>query len=170
MTYSIGFRSPNKGELARELLQRFAEDAMDLAGDGIYKDPGQAAVGNSGEVPLALVDFARASLEAVLKDPVALQRALGEYLSEPKANVWFEASVDTVDGGVQLDRRTRLLYDKHHVFINGEAYRAGGKDAALIHRLADRRSLSGQEVKALSPDARGLLGDWAEAGWLYNNV
>jgi 50S ribosomal protein L16 3-hydroxylase len=33
MTYSIGFRQPARGELARELLQRLAEDAEDAAGD-----------------------------------------------------------------------------------------------------------------------------------------
>ena len=31
MTYSIGFRAPARGELARELLQRLAEDAADAA-------------------------------------------------------------------------------------------------------------------------------------------
>ena len=35
--------------------------------------------------------FARDALRAALKDPLALDRALGEYLSEPKASVWFEA-------------------------------------------------------------------------------
>ena len=38
MTYSIGFRSPQKGELARELLQRLAADAADERGDGVLRD------------------------------------------------------------------------------------------------------------------------------------
>jgi 50S ribosomal protein L16 3-hydroxylase len=89
MTYSIGFRSPSKGEVAREVLQRLAEQAADEAGDVIYRDPKQVAVEQSGEVPAAMVQFAREALVAAMRDPLALERALGEYLTEPKANVWF---------------------------------------------------------------------------------
>ena len=28
---------------------------------------------------------------------------------------------------VRLDRRTRMMYDAQHIFINGESYRAGAK-------------------------------------------
>ena len=53
MTYSIGFRQPGRGELARELLQRLAEDAEDAAGTAVYRDPGQAAVDSPGGIPPA---------------------------------------------------------------------------------------------------------------------
>ncbi|MGH8821855.1 MAG: cupin domain-containing protein, partial [Rhodoferax sp.] len=36
MTYSIGFRAPNRAELARELLQRLAEEAGSVAGPVLY--------------------------------------------------------------------------------------------------------------------------------------
>ncbi|MDR2992002.1 MAG: cupin domain-containing protein, partial [Burkholderiaceae bacterium] len=52
------------------------------------------------------------------------------------------------------------------VFINGESFRAGGADAALVRRLADRRALSASECQRLSADARALLGQWRDAGWL----
>jgi 50S ribosomal protein L16 3-hydroxylase len=70
-------------------------------------------------------------------------------------------------GGIAVDRSTRLLYDERHVFINGEAYRAGGKDFALLKDLANVRSLSEREVKGLSAQARGLLQEWLEMGWIY---
>jgi 50S ribosomal protein L16 3-hydroxylase len=38
-----------------------------------------------------MMDFARDALQAVLDDPVELQCLLGEYLSEPKPNVWFDS-------------------------------------------------------------------------------
>ena len=53
-----------------------------------------------------------------------------------------------------------------HVFINGEAFRAGGRDARLMRQFADRRTLSAADVARLSADAHGLLDDWADAGWV----
>jgi 50S ribosomal protein L16 3-hydroxylase len=168
MTYSIGFRSPSAGELAREILQGLAEDAADEVGDALYRDPKQPAVEHCGEIPEGLYDFAREALEEALRDPLALRRVLGEYLSEPKADVWFEGgNPAALNGRLALDRRTRMVYDRHHVFINGESFLAAGRDAQLIHLLADQRYLGASDVKRLSSAARTLLSDWCEAGWLY---
>jgi 50S ribosomal protein L16 3-hydroxylase len=167
MTYSIGFRSPSHGEVAREVLQRMAEQAADEAGDAIYRDPGQMAVERSGAIPEAMQHFAQKAVDLATRDPLALQRALGEYLTEPKANVWFSGGDAVVRGGVHLDRRTRMLYDDKHVFINGESFRASGRDATVMRRLADHRALSDAEVTRLSPGASDLLADWCEAGWVY---
>jgi 50S ribosomal protein L16 3-hydroxylase len=167
MTYSIGFRSPSKGELAREVLQRMAEQAEDEAGDAIYRDPKQEAVASSAEIPQAMVAFATEAMEAALRDPLALQRALGETLTEPKANVWFSGEEGEPVGGVRLDRRTRMLFDSQHIFINGESFRAAGRDAQLMRTLADQRYLQAKDIARLSDDARELVTDWYQAGWLY---
>ena len=167
MTYSIGFRSPDRAELAQEILQRLAEQAVDELGPGLYRDPKQDAVDLSAAMPLALVDFAHTALQDALKDPKAIARAVGEYLSEPKANVWFDGGEPEVRGAVRLDRKTRMLYDADHVFINGESFNAGGKDAQLMQALANARSLSAAEVKRLSAGARELMEDWCAVGWLH---
>lgn len=167
MTYSIGFRSPSAGELARELLQGLAEQALDAVGERLYRDPKQAAVAQCGEIPQAMFEFAQESLQDALRDPKALRRALGEYLSEPKPDVWFEdGKASAPSGALRLDRRTRMLFDAHHVFINGESYRASGRDAHVMHTLANERSLSLADIKRLSAPARALLADWCEAGWV----
>ncbi|RZJ20278.1 MAG: cupin domain-containing protein [Haliea sp.] len=167
-TYSIGFRAPAQAELARELLERLAEDAQESLPASLYRDPRQAATAAPGEVPAALQDFARAAVAAALRDPVALERALGEVLTEPKANVWFEtARVPRVLRGLALDRRTRMMHDAHHVFVNGESWRAGGRDAALMRRLADRRALGAADLARASAGAKDLLRSWCEAGWLH---
>jgi 50S ribosomal protein L16 3-hydroxylase len=170
MTYSIGFRSPSRGELARELLQRLAEQAEDAVGCAVYRDPNQVAVSQPGEIPPEMLAFARDALEDALKDPEALGRSLGEYLTEPKANVWFEtAEVESInsDGVVRLDRRTKMMFDAKHIYINGESFKASGRDATLMRRLSDERRLTKQEVGRTSAEARALLQDWSESGWLH---
>ncbi len=166
-TCSIGFRSPARGELARELLQRLSEDATELVGEGLYRDPTQSATSTPGAIPPGLRRFAQDALRASLKDGAALDRALGEYLSEPKANVWFEAgAAPAMLRSLTLDRRTRMMYDEQHVFINGESYRASGRDAVLMRLLADRRALDSQSLARASAAARSLLTSWCEAGWV----
>jgi 50S ribosomal protein L16 3-hydroxylase len=168
MTYSVGFRSPVKGEIARELLQCLAEQAADDVGCAIYRDPKQPAVSSSGEIPAGLVKFAQEALDEALKDPLALQRSLGEIMTEPKAHVWFHGEQEFEEGvGVRLDRRTRMMYDAKHVFINGESFRASGRDAKIMRKLADNRELSAVEVEKLSEGAAELLVQWGEDGWLY---
>jgi 50S ribosomal protein L16 3-hydroxylase len=67
--------------------------------------------------------------------------------------------------GVALARRTRMLYDDRFVFVNGESYRAGGRDATLMRQLADRRRLDAKRVAGASDAARELLAEWLSAGW-----
>jgi len=167
MTYSIGFRSPSQSELAQEVLQRLAEQAMDELPATLYADPKQPAVESHAALPAAMLEFAQSALQAALRDPKAVARALGEYLSEPKANVWFDGEGQDINGAIRLDRRTRMLYDEHHVFINGESFNAAGRDAQLIKRLADQRYLEAKEVQRLSEGARDLVQDWCDAGWLH---
>jgi 50S ribosomal protein L16 3-hydroxylase len=167
-TYSIGFRAPARGELASELLSRLAEDAAGAAGDAIYRDAGQAATSQPGAVPPALREFAHAALARALGDERALDRALGEYLTEPKADVWFEPGQGGAPrSGIVLDRRTRMMYDARHVFINGESLRASGADAQLMRSLADARTLSPSQLRRASAAAREAIASWLEAGWVH---
>jgi 50S ribosomal protein L16 3-hydroxylase len=172
MTYSIGFRAPGAGELAQEILQRLAEQARDEAGDLLYRDPKQGAQAHCARIPPGLGQFAQESLAKALRDPLAIQRALGEYLSEPKAQVWFERSDLPWDPnqGVCLDRRTQMLYDDAHIFINGESFLASGRDATLMRQLADRQRLSSSELGRLSGEALDLLAQWFDDGWLQADL
>jgi 50S ribosomal protein L16 3-hydroxylase len=171
MTCSIGFRSAGRTELAHELLQRML-DLDDVPPDDIrYRDPRQPATDEPGRIPAALQAFGAAAIARRQPSARALARALGEVLSEPKPGVWFDPGKSQVrSGGVRLDRRTRMLYDDDHVFINGESFRAGGRDATVIRRLADRRALVRAELAQLSPAARALLGEWVGAGWLHPDL
>ncbi len=165
MTYSIGFRAPQRGGLAGELLQRMADELDD---ETLYRDPGQVATAHPGAMPAGLEAFAADALQRLLAERQSLACALGEVMTEPKPRIWFdEAQDDWVAGAVRLDRRTRMMYDTRHVFINGESFRAGGADARLMQRLADQRGLDARQVQRASVGAQSLLQDWFEAGWLH---
>ena len=171
MTYSIGFRVPQTGDLARELLGRLSEEAPDTAGCDLYKDANQVAVSHPAAIPDSLLDFARLALQKALKDPKSLQRALGEYLTEPKANVWFEVGeMPQQLTSVRLDRQSKMMYDDHHIFLNGESWRAAGKDATLMRQLANGRALTVAEMRQASPAALDLLMEWCDDGWLHSDL
>ena len=192
MTYSIGFRAPARRELASELLHRLAEFSEDAAealsgqseeegasrakrqdkrGQQLYRDPGQTATNSPAALPAELAAFAAEAVLEALQAPLAVACALGEYMTELKASVYFDAAVAEWDvsnpeTGVCLDSRTRMMYDLHHLFINGESYRAKGADARLMRRLADQRALSALDLSKASAAALSLLADWHEAGWV----
>ncbi|HEY9097110.1 MAG TPA: cupin domain-containing protein, partial [Hydrogenophaga sp.] len=164
MTYSIGFRVPQRGGLAGELLQRMADEFED---ETLYRDPHQVATPTPAAMPPALEAFAQDGLERLLRERQSLACALGEVMTEPKPKVWFDEPDDPwVAQAIALDRRTRMMYDSHHVFINGESFRAAGADAKLMRRLADQRCLDARSVARASQGARDLLRDWYEAGWV----
>ncbi|MCU0967863.1 MAG: cupin domain-containing protein [Rubrivivax sp.] len=167
-TCSIGFRAAERHDLARELLPRLA-DAAEGAG-ALYRDPRQPATAHPAAIPPALQAFARDAIARVLAAPDALERALGEVLSEPKPQVWFDAGTPrAATRGVVLDARSRMLYDARHVYLNGEAFVAGGRDRTLMRRLADERRLDAAQVARLSAQAAALLDEWIGQGWLHGS-
>ena len=130
----------------------------------------QDIAGAAGGLGLSALTTAARSLAQGARDGSAaraLKAALGEVLSEPKPSVWFESAPPrSIDGGILLDRRTRMMYDAAHVFVNGESFRAVGRDAALLRTLADTGRLDAGDVARASMAARSLLASWQEAGWV----
>jgi 50S ribosomal protein L16 3-hydroxylase len=176
MTYSVGFRVPRSAELASELFMGLSEELAEDQGsdsDVLYQDPHQAAAIQDASVPKALQEFAARSVAKALKDSQILNCLLGESLTEPKPNVWFDAP----DEGelpnfewptqVRLDRRTKMLFDAKHIFINGESFRAAGKDAQLLRKLANEKHLPKALAAQLSDNAAELMQAWWEEGWWH---
>lgn len=174
MTYSVGFRRPTSDELAGELLSRLADGAADRLPDQPYTDPAQDAVATPGAIPEALRAFARHAVQQAVADPAALDRVLGEWLSEPKAHVWFDRTDDGRDeppaAVLALDRRTRMLHDAHGVYINGESLASRGTDLRLLRELADTRRLPVAARQRLSEGGRAALRQWIQAGWLHERA
>ncbi len=144
MTASVGFRAHGPAELARELLQRVAESIEPAARERLYSDADAAATAAPGAIPPRAAGLRRCG---PCCGPCAsrrhLHRALGEMLSEPKARCLFDTPpvpARPVVAGWRWTARTRMMYDARHVYINGESFRVGGRDARLLRRLADRRA------------------------------
>ncbi|ALK91827.1 cupin domain-containing protein [Limnohabitans sp. 103DPR2] len=176
MTYSVGFRVPRSAELASELLMGLSEEVTEdqgTASDLLYQDPHQTAAIQDASVPKALQEFAVQSVAKALKDPQILNCLLGESLTEPKPNVWFDApEFDELPrfewpAQIRLDRRTKMLFDAKHIFINGESFRAAGKDAKLLRKLANEKTLSKALASQLSDNAAELMQAWWKEGWWH---
>jgi 50S ribosomal protein L16 3-hydroxylase len=134
----------------------------------LYADPKQAAVMHPAHMPADLQAFAHQAVQRMLAQPHALNQALGEVLTEPKAQVWFEPRpVPKRIRAWVLDACSRMLYDDGHIYLNGESWRASGADARLMRALADQRQLDETQWRSASPAARTLLAEWGDQGWCH---
>ncbi|MBS7807269.1 cupin domain-containing protein [Variovorax sp. PCZ-1] len=171
-TYSIGFRAPKAGELARELLHRLAEEIADSTEDDpklakLYEDKAQEATSHPGQMPAALMAFALDAVSKSLADKTLIEQLIGEYLTDPKAGVYFdEGSLPKNYSKVVLHAATRMSYDTKHMFINGQSFKCAGTDAKLLRKLADERQISAIELRAGSPALLPAIGEFAKEGWL----
>jgi 50S ribosomal protein L16 3-hydroxylase len=164
-TYSIGFRAPSIQELARELMHRVADEIEDEA---LYTDRNQSATGQPAAIPLELQTFAQQAVAKALANPILTQQILGEYLTEPKQNVWFEAGkAPKKYNAIRLDRRSRMMYDAKHVYFNGDSWKVAGQDAKLLRKLADQRRLDATDLGAVSAALATALGQFIEQGWMH---
>jgi 50S ribosomal protein L16 3-hydroxylase len=179
MTCSIGFRAPSTQELTGQFLYHLAERIGDSArADTRYRDPAQPAVTKPAELPALLIERVGAILANVRWNEKDVAAFLGTYLSEPKANVVFDPPerpltetrfIERVKkSGLKLDRKTVLLYDKRHYFLNGEAEKMAADTRKWLPELADLRRFEAKRFVTLSDDSSmtALLHEWYCAGWI----
>jgi 50S ribosomal protein L16 3-hydroxylase len=163
-TYSVGFRAPRGSELGAAFLDWLHERGLPEAD---YRDPRLLPTGRSGEIPASLVAFAASVLDRVRWTRADVERFLGEYLSEPKAHVVFEAGAEPralARSLVRLDAKTRLLYRGRRFFINGESITVPGP-ARGLRELADRRVAEARRLGA--PRLRSLISQWTRLGYAH---
>jgi 50S ribosomal protein L16 3-hydroxylase len=173
MTYSIGFRSPSFQELGEAFLQ-FMADSIDLPGR--YADPGLQPARNPAEIPRAMLATVTDELNKVRWDEQDVAIFLGEYLSEPKHNVFFTGPAKPLTvgrfmeaagkRGLKLSPKSLMLYRGKHLFINGESFAAGRADKVVLDVLANQRRLDGEALADASDDVREALYTWYQDGWI----
>jgi 50S ribosomal protein L16 3-hydroxylase len=178
-TYSIGFRAPTARELAGALLAATEEQLAMRASETRYADSGAPMPGKPGRIPESLAAFAQRAARSLVPRPADIDRALGQYLSEPKAHVVFDRPTRALSRGrflekakrtgVVLDPRSRLLYRGGRFFINGEPLDAEKSARAMLTALADARSLPPAALARLRRGSQNCerLHRWYAAGWLH---
>ncbi|MCY0387887.1 cupin domain-containing protein [Robbsia sp. Bb-Pol-6] len=180
ITCSIGFRAPSETELLSQFLQRMAERiGANEAAPVRYQDPEQDAVACPAALPPRLVAATLSLVESRRWGVDDVQRFLGSYLSEPKANVYFDPSPRATRRetfvrrcqarSLHLDPRTQMLYDEHRLYINGEPFDvASPRSRKVLFGMADERSLEPVDFVTLSNDSSivSALFEWYLAGWI----
>ncbi len=171
-TWSIGFRAPSHQELLQRLYEHKAE-SISLR-EGRYRDPRQPATHEPGVMPAALIDAASQLLAKHPITPDDIADCLGCWLTEPKAQVFFDPRDDSPlpgDNGwpcrLRLDRRSRMIHRGERLYINGE--RAAVRLTSGLRRLADeRRALwTRADWQALGTAGRDAVEGWIMDGWLH---
>lgn len=173
MTYSIGFRSPSFQELGENFLQ-FMVDTIELPGR--YSDPDLKASKEPAEISTTMLDKLMQELNKITFSKEDMAIFLGEYLTEPKASVFFNSpekpltpkrfAQSALKNGVSLALKTQMLYQGKHIFINGESFNVGREDKAILTKLANQRQLSSEEMAEASDDVVEAFCIWYEDGWL----
>jgi 50S ribosomal protein L16 3-hydroxylase len=173
MTYSIGFRAPSYQELAEGLLQAMA-DTVEV--DGRYSDPELSPAKRPAEIDSAMLAKIERELARIQITPEDILLFVGEHFSSPKSTTFFIPPVrplaqarfaaKAAKSGIILSPKTRMLYRRSKLFINGESFLLPPADRAMLSKLADSRGLKGVEVLAGSADGMDALHQWYEQGWI----
>lgn len=173
MTYSIGFRAPAYQELGEAFLQ-FMADSIDLPGR--YADPHLTPTTRPARIDASMLREVMTQLQKVRFTDDDMTIFLGEYLSEPKAVVVFDAPSRPLSAtrfvqscarrGIVLSLKTVMLYRGRHIFINGESFAVGSGELAVLVTLADCRQLSADQLVDICDDVGEALYLWYCDGWL----
>lgn len=173
MTYSIGFRAPSYQELGEAFLESMI-DSIDLPGR--YADPDLKPAKHPAEISSAMLSRIAAELNKVRFTQEDIALFVGEYLSEPKAQIYFDAPEENLTrarflqnakkNGIKLSLKSHMLHRSNYVFINGTSFEVGDEDLAILTELANARQLSGTIIASASADVIDAFHTWHKDGWL----
>ncbi len=170
-TYSIGFRAP----AAQEIGQAFLDHLHDtLALSGRYADPHLTLQREPAAIGVPMTEQIAAMLDGIRWTHRDVARFLGVYLTEPKPHVFFSPPQvplarsrflqRAARAGLVLALKSRMLFDRDGVYLNGEMCRPQGAAAAVLRRFANTGAIpAGADFGA---EVAGLLYDWYRAGYI----
>jgi 50S ribosomal protein L16 3-hydroxylase len=171
ITCSVGFRAPSRQEIATSFLQ-WLSDKLTLSGR--YRDRETALPQHPAHIGAAMVREIEAMVAAIGWSRATIEQFIGEYLTEPKAHVWFKAPERIVpfarfvaharSRGVCLAAATRMLFRGDRLFVNGECVRIPTSARAPMIALADERAAV--PWRSRSPQAARQLYQWYRAGYV----
>ncbi|MEO8188220.1 MAG: cupin domain-containing protein [Burkholderiaceae bacterium] len=173
MTYSIGFRAASYQQLIEPWFADYAEHTN---APGRYADSGAMAAANPAGLPTKMTRQIHKELARRKPRLADTERFLLRYLSEPKATTVFDGPARSLSPaqfrrratarGLQLDRRTRILYSTAAIGINGDWSEPPHGAMTALRTLADQRALSADQAQRAPAPAWALLHAWYRAGWI----
>jgi 50S ribosomal protein L16 3-hydroxylase len=171
MTYSIGFRAPSHQEIMYEFLSYLQENVIL---QGRYADPDLKAVKHPAYISEAMTNQVLETLKKIRFGKKEVANFLGEYLSSPKAHVFFNPPNCAFSKskflkaaqkkGICLDLKSQMLFTKQLLFMNGETYPFHSMVKSLLEKLADDREVSLPDQ--LDDQASDFLYEWYLSGYL----
>jgi 50S ribosomal protein L16 3-hydroxylase len=172
-TWSIGFRAPAHQEIVEAFLDRLRDT---LAVPGRYADRNARVASHPARLDPASMRRLAAPLTRIRWTGADAARFLGEYLSEPKPHVTFDApqrpltrrafAMRAGREGVRLDLRTQLLYDARNMYLNGERIEVPATARDGLTRLADDRALTAAWFRAAPDSLARILHEWYRNGYV----
>lgn len=171
MTYSIGFRAAPAQELATQFLV-YLQDHICL--DGRYADPELKRQPDPARISEEMVDKVSQMLSQIVWNKDTVSDFLGHYLTEPKPHVFYDSPDDELDEdefanevsrhGVELDRKSLILFHQEMFYCNGEVLEIEPADVAVWQQFANQRHLSAADIR---PSLLGVLYEGYLAGYWH---
>lgn len=177
MTWSIGFRAPNRVALADSVWASH----LDSLADAHWRDPWLEATSKPGEIPQKLLKSLAKQVEQSLPGREAIERSVACVLSEPAPSAVFnppakpesEAAFGRkmVKMGLRLAPASRLLYSAGRFFLNGEEIDLGlprpkGPRNDWLEQLANTRALSPTACATLDAAHKNFIYGAFLSGWI----
>lgn len=182
MTYSIGFRAPDYQSLGQAFLaflqDQMAQDKITLAGR--YHDPELRASSSPAKIQPTMVNNVNTHLQSISFDNNKIAHFLGQHLTEPKPDVFFEQPEQiaqsefksaVIEAGLVLDLQSQCLYDEAAIYINGEREALTIKTEKILQLFADQQAINSGLLPTLIDDlndeAIEVLYRWYSAGFCH---
>lgn len=178
-TWSVGFRSATYKELLQEGLWRLAESLEDIPElNEHFSDPRQLATSSPEKLPAELIKQIELKLKGLqLNKTSQFLPGIAAYLSEPKAQAYFEApktplNLREFQSAIQKqvlkpDPQSRLITLGSTVYCNGEDMTIG--QSALTQKawldLASKQLI--KNTRLPKPGSKNSLFEAYCAGWLF---
>lgn len=170
-TYSIGFRAPTAQEIGQAFLDHL-RDRLDLPGR--YADPDLALQKDAAAITTSMTGQVVEMLDGIRWTRRDVARFLGCYLTEPKPHVFFARPRDPLPRarflaraahhGLTLALKSRMLFDRDRVYLNGEAYAPDAEATTVLRHFANTGVLTGDTD--LGAEVADLLFEWYRAGYV----
>jgi len=171
ITCSIGFRAPSRQEICQGFLA-WLQDELQL--HGRYSDRDLSLQRHPARISNAMLEQFERMIGTLRWRRADVARFLGENLTDPKPQTWFEpphaplAFASFVRQarrhGVRLALQSRMLFDGSSVFINGERADLPVAGRAALIDLADKRALA--PWPAAADPIAATLHQWYKCGYV----